>query len=109
MQALDNDDIVDLTSACTSSGQRISIQSSNQSGPAVARQVGHDTGTQIQPASSPSVKRKVAVAKALQAHRKQGQQNAAVHDIQQTTEADNKPKCGVCLDDMKEPACGTCG
>lgn len=84
---------------CSSHTQRTSTQNSN---PAADIVVAH-------PSTSPAAKRKIAVAKALQAHRKQGQQNAAMHDIQQTQETDNKPKCGVCLDDMKEPACGTCG
>lgn len=110
VQAFD-DEVVDLTSACSSHAQRISIQNSNQPAAAGSRNAGHSADIlTVQPSSnSPSAKRKVAVAKALQAHRKQGQEIAAMHDIHQTKEVDSKPKCGICLDDMKEPACGTCG
>ena len=112
VQAVD-DEVVDLTSACSSHAQRILIQNSNQPAAAAAgsRNAGHSADIlTVQPSSnSPSAKRKVAVAKALQAHRKQGQEIAAMHDIHKTKEVDSKPKCGICLDDMKEPACGTCG
>lgn len=64
--------------------------------------------------TSPAAKRRIiAVGKALQAHRKAGQQVAAnMHNIQQAIEpreVESKPKCGICLDEMKEPACGSCG
>ena len=114
-QAPADTDIVDLT-AYSSQTQRASIQNSNQAASNSNRNPGHQISGIVEgsPAgSSPSAKqRKVAVAKALQAHRKLGQQNAAFHDIKTMAapaEVDNKPKCGVCLDNMKEPACGTCG
>lgn len=65
-------------------------------------------------ASSPAAKRRnIAVAKALEAHRNAGKQIAASkHKILpalETQERESKPKCGICLDEMKEPACGSCG
>ena len=64
--------------------------------------------------TSPAAKqRNIAVANVLQAHRKAGQQIAAnTHNIRQASEpreVESKPKCGICLDEMKEPACGSCG
>lgn len=64
-------------------------------------------------ASSPAAKRRnIAVAKALEAHRNAGKQIVSKHMIQQVVEPqekESKPKCGICLDEMKEPACGSCG
>lgn len=64
---------------------------------------------------SPAAKRSrnIAVAKVLEAHRNAGKQIAAkTHKIEhlvETQEKESKPKCGICLDEMKEPACGSCG
>lgn len=64
-------------------------------------------------AGSPAAKRRnIAVAKALEAHRNAGKQIMSKRMIQQVVEPqekESKPKCGICLDEMKEPACGSCG
>ena len=62
--------------------------------------------------SSPAAKKRhIAVAKALEAHRNAGKLIASKHQIQvvEVAEKESKPKCGICLDEMKEPACGSCG
>lgn len=62
--------------------------------------------------SSPAAKRSrnIAVAKALEAHRSAGRQIAAkMQHVAEPQERETKPKCGICLDEMKEPACGSCG
>ncbi|KAL3146103.1 hypothetical protein ABBQ38_015452 [Trebouxia sp. C0009 RCD-2024] len=64
--------------------------------------------------SSPAAKRRnIAVAKMLEAHRNAGKQIAAskhkILPVDESQEKESKPKCGICLDEMKEPACGSCG
>ncbi|KAL0022434.1 hypothetical protein WJX77_012058 [Trebouxia sp. C0004] len=34
---------------------------------------------------------------------------AHAHHGSEPKEVETKPKCGICLDEMKEPACGSCG
>ncbi|KAL0030953.1 hypothetical protein WJX79_003810 [Trebouxia sp. C0005] len=34
---------------------------------------------------------------------------ANAHQMSEPKEVETKPKCGICLDEMKEPACGSCG
>lgn len=85
-------------------------------GPAIAETAGQhheDVCIVACEASSPAAKRHhIAVAKALEAHRNAGKQIVSKHMIQQVAEPqekESKPKCGICLDEMKEPACGSCG
>lgn len=101
MQASAETDVVDLTTA-----------RSIAPAPAAARST--DDICIVGSDGSPAAKRRnIAVAKALAAHRKVGQQIVAnVHSTRQGSEpreVESKPKCGICLDEMKEPACGSCG
>lgn len=100
IQVSTNEDVVDLTTA--RSTVPVPVPSSAQSNDDVCI-VGSDT--------SPAAKRRnIAVAKALAAHRKLGQQIVAnAHQGSEPKEVETKPKCGICLDEMKEPACGSCG
>ncbi|DBA90723.1 TPA: hypothetical protein ACH3X1_003937 [Trebouxia sp. C0004] len=95
-----DEDVVDLTTALSTAP--VSVPSSAQSNDDICI-VGSDT--------SPAAKRRnIAVAKALAAHRKLGQQIVAhAHHGSEPKEVETKPKCGICLDEMKEPACGSCG
>lgn len=97
-----NEHVVDLTTTLSTASVPVPVLSSAQNNDDICI-VGSDT--------SPAAKRRnIAVAKALAAHRKLGQQIVAnAHQSSEPKEVETKPKCGICLDEMKEPACGSCG
>lgn len=102
IQVASNESIVDLTTTLSTASVPVPVLSSAQNNDDICI-VGSDT--------SPAAKRRnIAVAKALAAHRKLGQQIVAnAHQMSEPKEVETKPKCGICLDEMKEPACGSCG
>ena len=104
IQVSTNEDVVDLTTTLSTVPVPVPVPvlSSTQNNDDICI-VGSDT--------SPAAKRRnIAVAKALAAHRKLGQQIVAnAHQVSEPKEVETKPKCGICLDEMKEPACGSCG
>ena len=102
IQVSTNEDVVDLTTTLSTASMPVPVLSSVPNNDDICI-VGSDT--------SPAAKRRnIAVAKALAAHRKLGQQIVAnAHQSSEPKEVETKPKCGICLDEMKEPACGSCG
>ena len=102
VQVLLDDDVVDLTAVPHRPAPRASTTANTFDEVSVL-------ATDLSPAAK---RRNIEVAKALEAHRLKGQQVYAKAFKQPTPEpkeVETKPRCGICLEEMKEPACGSCG